>query len=424
MISEKTNTTQQLSALLSEARNKVPFMNDLVLAKALQYLEEKGLPNNKQEDYKYCNLEAVIRREFQKPGQHYSEKPNATVPKSPAYLNLVLLNGKFDASLSDAFAESGIEVLDFEDCSSGQLNQLASLARVEEDAFAALNAAYCRSGVFIRIKKGTQLKKTIRLSNLISTGSDAVLNCRNLILIEEGAEAKIISETLYTGKHKVFLNQVSERFLSAAAKLDCVELQLRHEALYAVHTIWSELQNGAHYDCSTISSSGALIRNNHNVRLSGEHAAAHLYGLVKANRQQLIDNHTLMDHRVAHCESNELYKGIAAEKSTVVFNGKIFVQPHAQKTNAYQSSKNILLSDDASVYAKPQLEIYANDVKCSHGTSTGKMDEEALFYLKARGIGEESARKLLLQAFAAEVLDHLQDEALQEEVQDLLEHTH
>jgi Fe-S cluster assembly protein SufD len=130
-----------------------------------------------------------------------------------------------------------------------------------------------------------------------------------------------------------------------------------------------------------------------------------------------------MDHRVPNCESNELYKGIANGKSTGVFNGKVFVQAHAQKTNAYQSSKNILLSDEASIYTKPQLEIYANDVKCSHGTSTGKIDESALFYLKARGIGEESAKKLLLQAFAGEVIQHLATEELQESVSQLFENT-
>ncbi|MBC7863959.1 MAG: SufD family Fe-S cluster assembly protein, partial [Bacteroidia bacterium] len=138
----------------------------------------------------------------------------------------------------------------------------------------------------------------------------------------------------------------------------------------------------------------------------------HLNGLTVAKENQLVDNHTVVDHAVPNCESNELYKGIAMGKSVLIFNGKIFVRRDAQKTNAYQSSKNILLSDDATVNTKPQLEIFADDVKCSHGTSTGKVDEEALFYLKARGIGEESARKLLLQAFAGEVTEKIKNEDL------------
>lgn len=423
MISEKSMVTQNLGTILSEKHNKVPFLNDAVLADALQYLEEKGLPNNKTEDYKYCNLEAVIRKHFQNPGQQFISAANPDAYRKTEYLNLVLINGKFQPGLSDQYELAGIEVKNFEDCDPLQLRSVSKLAHVREDAFAALNTAYCRSGIFIRLHQPFKANKPLRITNLLAADSDAFLNCRNLIVVDETVKAELVFENVYTGTHKFFLNQVSERFIAQEASLNVTELQLRQENLYSVSTIWAELGKTANYDCSTVSCSGELVRNNHNVRLSGEQAAAHLYGLVMAKGQQLIDNHTLMDHRVAHCESNELYKGIGTEKSTVVFNGKIFVQPHAQKTNAYQSSKNILLSDESSIYAKPQLEIYANDVKCSHGTSTGKMDEEALFYLKARGIGEENAKKLLLQAFAAEVLDHLPGDLLKQELELILEDT-
>jgi Fe-S cluster assembly protein SufD len=152
------------------------------------------------------------------------------------------------------------------------------------------------------------------------------------------------------------------------------------------------------------------------VVLAAPNCEAHLNGLFITNGNQLVDNHTLIDHQMPNCESHELYKGIAKDKSTGVFNGKIFVRQDAQKTNAYQSSKNILLSDDATINTKPQLEIYADDVKCSHGTSTGKVDEESLFYLKARGIGDLSARKLLLRAFAQELIDKIEIPSLQERV--------
>jgi Fe-S cluster assembly protein SufD len=152
------------------------------------------------------------------------------------------------------------------------------------------------------------------------------------------------------------------------------------------------------------------------VVLNGTHCQANLNGLFTSANTQLVDNHTLMDHRMPHCESNEIYKGIISDKSTGVFNGKIFVRRDAQKTNAYQSSKNILLSDDATINTKPQLEIYADDVKCSHGTSTGRIDQEALFYLKARGIGDDSARKLLLASFAQEIINRIEVESLKEKV--------
>jgi Fe-S cluster assembly protein SufD len=172
----------------------------------------------------------------------------------------------------------------------------------------------------------------------------------------------------------------------------------------------------ANYSTGTYTFGGSLVRNNLNVALDSDLCEAHLNGLFIAGGVQLIDNHTLVDHKFPNCQSNELYKGIAKDKSTGIFNGKIFVQKDAQKTNAYQSSKNILMSDDATINTKPQLEIYADDVKCSHGTSTGKVDENALFYLKARGIGEESARKLLLQAFAQEVIDKVEVEELRERI--------
>ncbi|HEY1038942.1 MAG TPA: SufD family Fe-S cluster assembly protein, partial [Bacteroidia bacterium] len=170
------------------------------------------------------------------------------------------------------------------------------------------------------------------------------------------------------------------------------------------------------YDALTFILGGSLVRNNHHVRLFGQNIESHLNGLIVGRKNNLVDNHTYIDHAMPNCNSNELYKGIAYDKSTLVFNGKIMVRRDAQKTNAYQSSKNILMSDDASIYTKPQLEIFADDVKCSHGTSTGKVDEDALFYLKARGIGDASARKLLLQAFAQELIDKVELPQLQEKI--------
>ncbi len=190
---------------------------------------------------------------------------------------------------------------------------------------------------------------------------------------------------------------------------------------YSVNTNQVKVSKYANYSNSTFTMSGELVRNNHNVELASADCEAHLNGLFVTNGAQLVDNHTLIDHQMPNCQSNELYKGIAKDKSTGVFNGKIYVRKDAQKTNAYQSSKNILLSDDATINTKPQLEIYADDVKCSHGTSTGKVDEEALFYLKARGIGDTNARKLLLQAFAQELIDKIEIESLQQRVLNLFE---
>jgi Fe-S cluster assembly protein SufD len=247
------------------------------------------------------------------------------------------------------------------------------------------------------------------------------VNSRNLIELEESSEATIIEEQLIIGKGKVFSNYLSEKFVAENAKLTTVLFQNEGTSGFSVNTSQVEVQGSGRYDNTTVTLSGQLVRNNHNVELLGENAEAHLNGLFSASGTQLVDNHTLMDHQVPHCESNELYKGIVNDKSTGVFNGKIFVRKDAQKTNAYQSSKNILLSDDATINTKPQLEIYANDVKCSHGTSTGKVDENALFYLNARGIGKDSARRLLLNSFALEVIDKIEVESLREKITTLFE---
>ena len=209
--------------------------------------------------------------------------------------------------------------------------------------------------------------------------------------------------------------------LNENSKLKSYRLQNEDENSHQVNTVQVNVNRYANYITNTFTFNGALVRNNLNVELASDLCESHLNGLFISSGTKLIDNHTLVDHQKPNCESNELYKGIAKDKSTGVFNGKIYVRKDAQKTNAYQSSKNILLSEDATINTKPQLEIYADDVKCSHGTSTGKVDEAALFYLKSRGIGDENARKLLLQAFAQEVIDKIEIEELKEKVIKLFE---
>lgn len=423
MIAEKSTLTQSLIHHLSKKGHKVPFIATDVLVEALQYLESNGIPNNKHEDYKYCNIEGILKKEFHNIEQKFNSEFPILSDGAGGVITLVLLNGVFSKEQSDDVSKEGIVAEAFSKLAPAQASRLTTIAKVNQDAFVALNTAFSNDGVYIEIPKNLRVSKPIRILNVISTSSEVFLNTRNFIYLNEGAKAEVFQETLCISEHKVFMNAVSERQLEKRAELIATELQHERSNQFALCTVNAQLDREAVYDCTSISAGAQVIRNNHNVSLNGEYAAAHLYGLFAANGHQLIDNHTLMDHRVPNCESNELYKGIANGKSTGVFNGKVFVQPHAQKTNAYQSSKNILLSDDASIYTKPQLEIYANDVKCSHGTSTGKIDEAALFYLKARGIGEESAKKLLLQAFAGEVIQHLSSEELKERVSQLFENT-
>jgi Fe-S cluster assembly protein SufD len=217
-------------------------------------------------------------------------------------------------------------------------------------------------------------------------------------------------------------NVVTEVVAHMNAKLDHYRIQVESDSGHQVNTTCVSALKGSNYSTHTYTLGGGWVRNNLNIAFSEQHTESHLYGLYILNRAQVADNHTVVDHAVPNCVSNELYKGVMSGKSTAVFNGKIFVRRDAQKTNAYQTNRNILLSDDATINTKPQLEIYADDVKCSHGTSTGRLDEDALFYLRARGIGEESARKLLVRAFVEEVVNQLPNDAIKAYVDNRLNH--
>jgi Fe-S cluster assembly protein SufD len=331
------------------------------------------------------------------------------------------VNGTYSEQLSDKLILRGLHLLSFDHLDAGAEKLFSSIADVEQDAFVAFNTAFCPAGFYLKVEKDTVMNMPIHLLYVSCASSEVFVNNRNLIEIESGAEATIIEQQINIGNGKVFNNFLSEKLVAKNAKLTSYTLQIEGDAGYSVNTQQILLESDALYDNATFTLSGQVVRNNHQVILSGENSQAHLNGLFVTKGNQLVDNHTLMDHRVPHCESNELYKGIINDKSTGVFNGKIFVRKDAQKTNAYQSSKNILLSDDATINTKPQLEIYADDVKCSHGTSTGKIDENALFYLNARGIGKASAKNLLLSAFAHEVIDKIQVDSLKEKVADLFE---
>ncbi|HXB41766.1 MAG TPA: Fe-S cluster assembly protein SufD [Bacteroidia bacterium] len=423
MVTDKLTVTHQLSEELSKISGKAGFMPAKEIGIALQYLEENGIPNNKHEDYKYCNTEAVIRKEFKNINgreisiQEKDLKQNYYV--EGAY-NIYVLNGKLSLEYSE-FPSSAI-ITAVENTPSEDLKKhLAAYAKSNESAFIALNTAYADRGIFIKIKSGLVVDKTIVVHHIVRTENTFFFNIRNLFVIEKNAQVKI-TETFYPSTGKNFCNTLTEIFTGEHAHVNHCQVQNQGHTFYGVDTLHVAQNRYSNYSHSVFTFSGALVRNNLRISLNEEFCECHLFGLMLGKNQQIIDNHTLVDHQKPNCQSNELYKGIADGKSVLTFNGQIFVERDAQKTNAYQSSKNILLNDDATVNAKPELEIYANDVKCSHGTSTGKVDENALFYLKARGIGEENARKLLLHAFAHEIIGNVADADTALFVETLFEH--
>ncbi len=409
MLAEKLSVTHQLSEELSKISGKASFMPSSEIGKALQYLEEHGIPNNKQEEYKYCNTEAIIRKEFK--SLNGKEIPASKDLKNRYYVggayNLYLVNGRFLEQQSEIPAKTMITSI--EEVPGAELQKhLSAYAKSDGDAFAALNTAYADRGLFIKIEAGALIEKAIIVHHVYTTKDSFFFNARNLFVIEKNAQVRI-TEAFYPATGKNFLNNLTEVFTGEHAQVNHCQVQNAGNSFYGVDTLAVSQNRCSNYSHSVFTFSGALVRNNVAVALNEEFSECHLNGLTLSKNQQVVDHHTLVDHQKPNCQSNELYKGVADGRSMLTFNGQIFVEKDAQKTNAYQSSKNILLSDDATVNAKPELEIYANDVKCSHGTSTGKVDENALFYLKARGIGEESARKLLLHAFAHEVIGKVAD---------------
>lgn len=423
IVDNKSIVTQNLLEQLQKKSSKIAFMPDDEIISAIRYLENKGIPNNKHEDYKYCNIEAILRKEFKSIEQTFNELTNTDITslKIDEAINLVVVNGIYNKALSEKMIVKGLTVNSLNKLSHSEKTLLCSLAKSNTDALIALNTAFASNGLFLQVDKNNIIPMPLHIIYVNSGNANFVTNTRSFINIEKNAQVTLIESFYNIGSAKVFSNFVGEKFVGENAKLTCHTFQNEGALSYSVNTNQVKINKYSSYSNTTMTLSGELVRNNHNVVLADSNCEAHLNGLYISSGTQQIDNHTLIDHQMPHCESNELYKGIAKDKSTGTFNGKIFVRKDAQKTNAYQSSKNILMSDDATVNTKPQLEIYADDVKCSHGTSTGKIDTEALFYLKARGIGEESARKLLLQAFAQELIDKIEIPSLQEKVLTLFE---
>jgi Fe-S cluster assembly protein SufD len=419
LVENKTQLTQNILEQLAKTSGKIAFMPDNSVVDALRLLEEKGIPNNKREDYKYCNIEAVLRKEFRSISNGFNSIKNIEVHKLKDCTNIVVLNGEYQPALSEK--AEGFLVSSFEEADKKIIaSHLSKYADPKSDPMIALNTVFSAKGLCIHVKG--LLKKPIHILNIASVNSDSFINPRQLIVTEKSSEATII-QTFVTENStaKLFQNHLSEIVVAENSKLDTYVLQNENESSFQVNTVQASVAKYGNFISNTFTFNGAFIRNNLNVALDSEACEAHLNGLFIGKSTQLIDNHTLVDHRFPNCQSNELYKGIVKDKSTGIFNGKIFVRKDAQKTNAYQSSKNILLSDEATLNTKPQLEIYADDVKCSHGTSTGKIDQDALFYLKARGIGEENARKLLLQAFAGEVINKIEIDSFKQKVTELFE---
>jgi len=321
-------------------------------------------------------------------------------------------NGRDAAALSSVgLLTGGLEVASLAEVLASRPQAVEPyLAKVVRDgnAFAQLNSAFVEDGVFVRIPASTSVAEPIHLVFLSEPDfGPTVSHPRNLVVAEAGSQASVVETFLGTAGEVYFTNAVTEIVLRDGAVLDFSKLQREGDAAFHVATTAVSLGRNTTFTSHSISLGGALARNDLNVRLDAEGADCTLNGLFLGNGTQLLDNHTLIDHAMPHGTSRELYKGILDGKSRGIFHGTIIVRPDAQKTDAMQTNKNLLLSRESLVNSEPALEIFADDVKCRHGSTIGQLDEGAIFYLRTRGIGAEEARRMLVSAFASDVASRI-----------------
>jgi Fe-S cluster assembly protein SufD len=418
----KSDLKENLISNFKTFESTLKGKNNAVVSKkrkeAFNIFEELGFPTTKNEEWKYTNIAPAFKKDFSIDAKGSLAKNDLSpfLFKGLDANILVFVNGYFSKELSTIISpESSIIIKSFSEADPDLLEKYLNKNLTVNDAFTYLNTAYAHNGSFIQIQKGKVVDKPVIFHFISDARSENIFSQpRNLFIAEENSSVKIIEAYNTLGDHSSFTNVVTEVVLKQDANVEYYKIQNESPEAYHIGTTQVYQEGKSHFSSATVSLSGAIIRNNLNIILNTEYSEAMMYGLYVLDNNQHIDNHTIVDHAKPNCYSNELYKGILGGKATGVFNGKIFVKPDAQKTNAFQSNKNILLSNDATMNTKPQLEIFADDVKCSHGATIGKLDEEPLFYLRSRGISEENAKALLVMAFAQDVIDHIKIEPLKE----------
>lgn len=288
------------------------------------------------------------------------------------------------------------------------------------NGFVQLNTALWQDGIFILVPKGKKSQKTIQIIKLIDQQKKLFVQSRNLIILEENSELSIMDCDDSINHESSLINTLTEIFVEENAHLDFYKLQNINDNSTLLNTSYVKQSTNSSIRFNTLSFNGGMIHNNTNTSLDGEGCNADIFGLYLMDKKQHIDNHIKVDHNKANCNSNELFKGILDDEATAVFNGHICVAPNAQKTNAYQNNSNLLLTSKAKINTMPFLEIYADDVKCSHGATVGQLDQEAMFYLRSRGISQPNARLLLMYAFASDIVNHIRIESLQQRIDDMV----
>jgi Fe-S cluster assembly protein SufD len=382
---------------------------------AIGSLEQLNFPTSRVEAWKYTRVTKISKKEFYIQSAAIKSIDSFKIKNLDSHV-LVFVNGFFQKELSSTTEETGIEISPL---SNSTTVLTGHLDLPTDDVFNALNTAFSMDGVAIKIGAGKSLSKPVEVIH-IQTGNAVISNSRNSIIAEKNTQAHILFNYYSENASQCFSNVVTEIEVGVNAQLTIDKIQCESDENYFVSTEQVTQDKDSIFTINTITLNGELVRNNLNIAVNGSNCTTNLYGAYLTKGKQHVDNHTVVDHKVAHCNSNELYKGVMDDDSTAVFNGKVFVRKDAQKINAFQSNGNVLLSGNATVNSKPELEIYADDVKCSHGSTTGQLDEDAVFYLRARGLSDKNARKLLVSAFIGDVLNNISSEAVRAHIDKIL----
>jgi Fe-S cluster assembly protein SufD len=386
-------------------------------------LSTLDFPTSKTEYWKYTRLGKISNNTFQLGKAANVDFKAYSIPNLDANI-LVLVNGYFMDALSKINTQNGVTVSSLSKAkaldSAVFAKHFNQYTQNKSELFLAINNAFHTDGIYIELAKNTTAEKPYHIIN-ITTENNSVSQSRNLFVSAAGSEVKIIESFVNASGSENFINNVSEIFVAENSTVEYNKIQDKKDANFSISTEQVYQQANSNFVINTATFNGALVRNNLTIEVDASNCETSLSGLYLGKNKDHIDNHTVVDHKKPHCNSFEVYKGILDDESTGVFNGKVFVRQDAQKTNAFQQNNNIILSDHAVMNSKPELEIYADDVKCSHGSTTGQIDDEAIFYLQSRGVGRKSALNLMINAFAKDALEKVSINALQEYIDKKIE---
>jgi Fe-S cluster assembly protein SufD len=425
----ESNLLDVLSTKLKDTNFKRPEKFSALSEKAVENLKNHGLPNHKNEEYKYFNVLRKISKD-------YSVELPKTIPQNLDWVNskmidddkgvhIVYINGVFSSRFSNLENPvNGFNLFDLDSDSDYLKDKILELflehkQNVNNDLYLDLNNAFLNAGFLLNLDKQFDPGRPVYIYHFVTDDiKDTMINKKGIIVLDKDSKADIV-EIFYTeNNNHYFRNYNLETYLKDGSLLNYYVIQETGNDSVCINNVNIYQSENSRANTYTFSLKGSYLRNNLNLLLNQENCESHLFGLYFISDKDLIDNHTTVDHKKPHCFSNEYYKGIINDNGTGTFNGKIYVRPNAQKTNAFQSNKNLVLTDNASINTKPQLEIWADDVKCSHGATTGQLDDEQLFYLRSRGLDKESATALLLHAFAFDIVDKVELEHLRKYIAD------